>query len=359
MHTDLINSFQILKHHQTRCIPSEVAKTYEIISKDRRKKYLIYEMGFGTIIENVSNFNIINIVMMELVDSFHTQDITIRTYQSKYKVDTTKIGHAFRLKSTGPTYRQKMLKKDTPADQYAAADRFRKKTLAQLREMVKSIKLDSEENITTFKRAFILYIQKALLCPNNSRPLDPKTLPVVLDVSNPRAMNWARHILGYLVQSIKDSRAKNQKTVDGCVFALLIIYFQETYFEEGCQDEEAQPPWLDYWKGATLQKRIEVEFEDHVGLVQQAKDRTPRKTQQKVKTMKKAGSKGFKENTLALSLENEGPSDGRILGKMKHIEEHTSPPELDSELESKSESETETENGSDPDSEETIYEDLA
>ncbi|MED6223910.1 hypothetical protein PIB30_078731 [Stylosanthes scabra] len=99
-----------------------------------------------------------NIVMMELVDSFDTRDNTIKTYQGSYKVDVTKIDHTLGLKSRGPTYRPKMLKKDTPADQYAAVDVFRKKSLAQLRGMVKSIKMDSPENITTFKRAFILYI---------------------------------------------------------------------------------------------------------------------------------------------------------------------------------------------------------
>ncbi|MED6223913.1 hypothetical protein PIB30_078734, partial [Stylosanthes scabra] len=306
------------EHHRTRCSPSEVAKTYEIISKDRQKRALIHEMGFGAIVENVSNFNISNIVMMELVDSFDTRDNIIKTYQGAYKVDVTKIGDALGLKSRGSTYRQKMLKKDTPADQYAAADAFRKKSLAQLREMVKSIKLDSQENITTFKRAFILYIQKALLCPNNSGPLDPKTLPTDLDVSNPREMNWARHILGYLVQSIKDSRAKNKNCVNGCVFALLIIYLQEIHFEDGCQDEEAQPPWIDYWKGETLQERNKVEFEDPIGLIAQARDRTPRKTEKKTTTK---DVQPIKVDTLGRTLPSTLEANGRILGKRKHIEE--------------------------------------
>ncbi|MED6179604.1 hypothetical protein PIB30_002428 [Stylosanthes scabra] len=306
------------EHYRTRYSPLEIAKTYAIISKDKQKRALIHEMGFGAIVENVPNFNISNIVMMELVDSFDTRDNTIRTYQGSYKVDVTKIGHALGLKSRGLTYRQKMLKKDTPVDQYDAANALRKKTLAQLREMVKSIKMDSPENITTFKRAFILYIQKTLLCPNISGPLDPRTLTTVLDVSNPREMNWARHVLGYLVQSIKELRAKNQKSVDGCVFALLIIYLQETHFEEGCQDEEAQHSWIDYWKGETLQEKIKVEFEDPIGLVAQARERTPRKIEKKTTTkgvqLKKAEALG---RTLPTSLEDKG----RILGKRKHIEE--------------------------------------
>ncbi|MED6222822.1 hypothetical protein PIB30_068199 [Stylosanthes scabra] len=255
-----------------------------------------------------------------------------------------------------------MLKKDTPADQYAAADAFRKKSLAQLRKMVKSIKTDSPENITTFKRAFILYIQKALLCPNNSGPLDPKTLITVLDVSNPREMNWARHVLGYLVQSIKDSIAKNQKSVDGCVFALLIIYLQETHFDEGCQDEEAQPPWIDYWKGETLQEKIKVEFEDPIGLVAQARERMPRKTQKKTTTK---GMQPKKAEALGRILPSSLEAKGQILWKRKHVEEsdYESELEYESESEDGSNAEDDAEDGSHAeygsDSEATVYEDPA
>ncbi|MED6219922.1 hypothetical protein PIB30_040298 [Stylosanthes scabra] len=123
-----------------------------------------------------------------------------------------------------------MLKKEVPREQYEAADKFRKKSLADLRDMVTQIKLDTEENITNFKRAFILHVQKAILCPNNSKPLSPKTLPTILDVTNPRAMNWGRHVYSFLLNGITEMKKKNLKSVDSCVFALLIIYFQETHF---------------------------------------------------------------------------------------------------------------------------------
>ncbi|MED6118153.1 hypothetical protein PIB30_000135 [Stylosanthes scabra] len=135
-------------------------------------------------------------------------------------------------------------------------------TLTQLREIVTKIELNSKEKVTKIKRAFILYIQKALLCPNNSASLDPKTLPTILDVTNSRGMNRARHIYSYLLQSITNTRTKNLKIVDGCVFALLITYFQETYFEKGSQEKDAQPQWLDFRRGQILRKRIKVEFED-------------------------------------------------------------------------------------------------
>ncbi|MED6139726.1 hypothetical protein PIB30_086494 [Stylosanthes scabra] len=113
---------------------------------------------------------------MELVDSFHIPDSIIRTNIGRFKVDATKVGHALGLNATGGLYRQKMLKKEVPREQYEATDKSRKKSLADLRDMVTQRALDTEENITNFKRAFILYVQKPILCPNNSKPLSPKTL---------------------------------------------------------------------------------------------------------------------------------------------------------------------------------------
>ncbi|MED6146272.1 hypothetical protein PIB30_032989 [Stylosanthes scabra] len=199
------------KSHRTRCSPFELAKTY--IDLSQQKWALVHEMRFGTLAENVSNYYFSNLIMMELADSFHIPDSTIRTNVGKFKIDATKVGNAFELNSRGGLYRQKMLKKELPAEQYEAANAFKKKTLADLRDMVYNIKLDSEENITLFKRAFILYVQKAVLCPNNSNPLSPKILPTILDVSNPREMNWGQHVYSFLLDGIagRNNRIKKEE----------------------------------------------------------------------------------------------------------------------------------------------------
>ncbi|MED6166972.1 hypothetical protein PIB30_114666, partial [Stylosanthes scabra] len=84
--------------------------TYTVLSNE--KKALVHEMGFGALAENVSNYNFSNLIMMELVDSFHIPDSTIRTNIGRFKVDASKVGHALGLNATGGLYRQKMLKKE-------------------------------------------------------------------------------------------------------------------------------------------------------------------------------------------------------------------------------------------------------
>ncbi|MED6123122.1 hypothetical protein PIB30_046298 [Stylosanthes scabra] len=148
------------KTHRTRCSPSEVAKTYKDLGDQKRA--LVHEMGFGVLAENMSNYKFSNLIMMELADSFHILDSTIRTNVGKFKIDATKVGHAFGLNAQGRLYRHKVIEKQVIAAQYEVVESFRKKTLADLRDMVYTIPLESEENITKFKRAFILYVQKAL-----------------------------------------------------------------------------------------------------------------------------------------------------------------------------------------------------
>ncbi|MED6152256.1 hypothetical protein PIB30_090180 [Stylosanthes scabra] len=183
------------KCHRTRCSPSELARTYAVLSNE--KKALVHKMGFGALAENVSNYNFSNLIMMELVDSFHILDSTIRTNIGRFKVDATK---------------------------------------------------------------------KVVLCPNNLKPLSPKTLPTILDVTNPRAMNWGWHVYSFLLNSIMKMKKKNLKSADGCVFALLIIYIQETHFGVDSEEADAQPPWLVYWKDSILKRRIKYEFEDPADL---------------------------------------------------------------------------------------------
>ncbi|MED6213992.1 hypothetical protein PIB30_098762, partial [Stylosanthes scabra] len=295
------------KCHRTRCSPSELAKTYAVLSNE--KKALVHEMGFGALAENVSNYNFSNLIM-ELVDSFHIPDSTIRTNIGRFKEDATKVGHALGMNATGGLYRQKMLKKEVPPEQYEAADKYRKKSLADLRDMVTQIQLDTKEGITNFKRAFILYVQKA----------------------------------------------KNLKSVDGCVFALLIIYFQETHFGVDSEEPDAQPPWLVYWKDSMLKQRIKYEFEDPAGLAHQARSGTLTRPQKIIKTKIKIPptKKEIMKSTLVKSLQIEGPPlQKKILGKRKQIEEQKS----SSESEPESESESESETASDSDFEKTLSED--
>ncbi|MED6119795.1 hypothetical protein PIB30_014841 [Stylosanthes scabra] len=52
-----------------------------------------------------------------------------------------------------------------------------------------------------------------------------------------------------------------------CVYVLMIIYFHETHFGEDSKEDEAQPPWIRYWTGDKLKKRIRQEKRHEAGLL--------------------------------------------------------------------------------------------
>ncbi|MED6142444.1 hypothetical protein PIB30_113752, partial [Stylosanthes scabra] len=85
---------QYNKSNRTRCSPSDVAKLLEKLSSEQ--KAVVRDMGFGAL-ENLSILNISKKMMMELVDSFNTNDNSMRTTLGRIKLDASKIGDALGL----------------------------------------------------------------------------------------------------------------------------------------------------------------------------------------------------------------------------------------------------------------------
>ncbi|MED6112763.1 hypothetical protein PIB30_064605 [Stylosanthes scabra] len=85
---------KLKKSNKTRCSPSDVAKLLEKLSSEQ--KAVVRDMGFGAL-ENLSILNISKKIMMELVDSFNTNDNSMRTSLLRIKLDASKIGDALGL----------------------------------------------------------------------------------------------------------------------------------------------------------------------------------------------------------------------------------------------------------------------
>ncbi|MED6135037.1 hypothetical protein PIB30_042509 [Stylosanthes scabra] len=95
---------QYNKSNRTRCSPSDVAELLEKLSSEQ--KAVVRDMGFGAL-ENLSILNISKKIMIELVDSFNTNDNSMRTTLGRIKPDASKIGHALGLNARGNTYEKK------------------------------------------------------------------------------------------------------------------------------------------------------------------------------------------------------------------------------------------------------------
>ncbi|MED6164747.1 hypothetical protein PIB30_093135, partial [Stylosanthes scabra] len=196
------------KSNRTRCSPSDVAKLLEKLSSEQ--KAVVRDMGFGAL-ENLSILNISKKMMMELVDSFNTNDNSMRTTLGRIKLDASKIGDALGLNARGKTYEKKIENKKLSDEQKAVVNSFKGVTLLSLKRTIIETIVDSEENTRKFKRAFILFIQKAFLCATNTNPLSPKHFPAIVNVGNTREMNWARHVCSFLLDGIAEMKRKKSQ----------------------------------------------------------------------------------------------------------------------------------------------------
>ncbi|MED6214476.1 hypothetical protein PIB30_103468, partial [Stylosanthes scabra] len=70
----------------------------------------------------------------------------------------------------------------------------------------------------------------------------------------------------------------------------MIIYFHETHFGENSKEIEAQPPWLAYWIGKTIKKRLKQEKKHDVGLLKTGEMKAKKDKLEKKKTTMRAPS---------------------------------------------------------------------
>ncbi|MED6171849.1 hypothetical protein PIB30_044635 [Stylosanthes scabra] len=116
-------------------------------------------------------------------------------------------------------------------------------------------------------RAFVLFIRKCFLLPTSPTNVTLRALRTIFDIENTRRRNWALHVHNFLLEEVKKAKLQNTKSTNGCCYAMLIIYFHETHFGKDAKDPEAQPPWIKYWTGGTLWKRLKEEKRHVAGLI--------------------------------------------------------------------------------------------
>ncbi|MED6207045.1 hypothetical protein PIB30_032161, partial [Stylosanthes scabra] len=206
------------------------------------KMQLVNEMGFSSLISIPP--------VKQLVDCFDVHQNMLKTPYGDISITTTKTGEAMGLNATGEYIPLKIKTAELTEEDKEILKPFENKTSAWLKTMLKEIKVDGEENRTKFKRAFILVIQKS-----------------------------------FLLKGIETYKSSNKKSVDGCLYALMIIYFHESRFGKNPPESSTrQQPWIHYWTGKLIQERVAIESANATGLIAQAKMKVDKK---KGKTQKK------------------------------------------------------------------------
>ncbi|QHO25308.1 uncharacterized protein DS421_12g379980 [Arachis hypogaea] len=188
------------------------------------KKAIVRDLGFGGLM-HIPPLRVHHQLLRELANNFKLGENRLETGYGSFKITPRKIGRALGINATGDLFPQKVEYKKLSEDDKIIFRRFQGKTLKSLTDEMMDIGVGNEEERLMFKRIFILYIQMAFLLPTTINKISPVHLAPIFQMDSITERNWGGHVLTFIVKGITDYKEKKKKAIDGCLFALMIIYF--------------------------------------------------------------------------------------------------------------------------------------
>ncbi|QHO02487.1 uncharacterized protein DS421_13g424250 [Arachis hypogaea] len=280
------------------------------------KKTIVRDLGFGGLM-HIPPLRVHHQLLRELANNFKLGENRLETGYGSFKITPRKIGHALGINATGKLFPQKVEYKKLSEDDKIIFRRFQGKTLKSLTDEMMDIGVGNEEERLMFKRIFILYIQMAFLLPTTINKISPVHLAPIFEMDDISERNWGE---------------KKKKAIDGCLFALMIIYFHLSENKGKKRAERPPKPWIANWSKEQLVERMNAETEEI--LVKKEK-------KQEIKKTKKRNA----NSTSSLEKETTTNSDSST-SEMDSRKRKKSQEESDSDSESKSESSDESEKSS-------------
>ncbi|RYR58915.1 hypothetical protein Ahy_A05g024774 isoform A [Arachis hypogaea] len=115
-----------------------------------------------------------------------------------------------------------------------------------------------------FKRIFILYIQMAFLLPRTINKISLVHLAPIFNMDRIIEGNWGAYVLNFIIKGITNYRLKKKKSIDDCLFALMIIYFHLAKNKDKKGEEKPGLPLVSNWNREQLVVRMRAEIDGHM-----------------------------------------------------------------------------------------------
>ncbi|QHO56412.1 uncharacterized protein DS421_3g73480 [Arachis hypogaea] len=288
------------------------------------KKMIVRDLGFSGLM-HIPSLKVHHQVLRELANNF------------KLGENRLEIGY-------GDLFPQKINYKKLSEDDKEIFRRFEGKTLKNLTDEMMDIGVGNEQDRLMFKRIFILYIQMAFFLPTTINKISPVHLAPIFEIDTITKRNWGGHVLSFIIKGITDYKEKKKKAIDGCLFAVTIIYFHLSKNKDKKRAERPPKPWIVNWSKEQLVERMRAEIEENMASstsssetettdsdsstseseTQEDSEDSPRK--QPSKKGKKIDSKKRKKSQEDSDSESES-TDETQFKKKKVVVEHSSPEE--------------------------------
>ncbi|QHN93052.1 uncharacterized protein DS421_17g589360 [Arachis hypogaea] len=256
----------LLQTKDLKCATHLLSDKFRNMSEE--KKTIVRDLGFGGLM-HIPPLRVHHQVLRELANNFKLGENRLKTGYGSFKINPRKIGHALGINATdnslkimGDLFPQKVDYKKLSEDDKVIFRRFQGRTLKSLTNEMMDISVGNEEDRLMFKRIFILYIQMAFLLPMTINKISPVHLAPIFEMDSITERNWGGHVLTFIVKGITDYKEKKKKAIDGCLFALVIIYFHLSKNKGKKRAERPPKPWIANWSKEQLVERMNAETEE-------------------------------------------------------------------------------------------------
>ncbi|QHO06266.1 uncharacterized protein DS421_14g453230 [Arachis hypogaea] len=263
-----------------KCATHLLSEKFRNMSEE--KKTIVRDLGFGGLM-HIPPLRVHHQILKELANSFKLGENRLETGCGSFKVRPKIIGVAWhqRIRDLFP---QKVNYKDLSEDDKQIFRRFQGKTLKNLTDEMMAIGVDNEQDRLMFKRIFILYIQMAFLLPTTITKISPVHMAPIFKMDTITERNWGAHVLNFIIKGITDYNLKKKKAIDGCLFALMIVYFHLSKNKDKKRAERPPEPWIANWTREQLIERMRAEMEEHMSETEEdSEDSTRKQPTQKAK----------------------------------------------------------------------------
>ncbi|QHN78378.1 uncharacterized protein DS421_19g660870 [Arachis hypogaea] len=181
-----------------------------------------------------------------------------------------------------------------------------------------AIGVDNEQDRLMFKRIFILYIQMAFLLPTTINKISHVHLAPIFKMDTITERNWGAHVLNFIIKGITDYNLKKNKSIDGCLFVLMIVYFHLSKNKDKKRAERPPEPWIANWTREQLIERMRAEMEEYMSETEEDSEDSPRKQpSQKAKKMESKKRKKIQEDSDSESKSIDESKESSPMEKQK------------------------------------------
>ncbi|RYQ96666.1 hypothetical protein Ahy_B08g092508 [Arachis hypogaea] len=246
-----------------KCATKLLSEKFE--KKSEPKKEIIHELGFGGLM-NIPPMNVPHKLLKELANSFKLGKNTLETSYGSFQIKPKTIRAAFGLNASGDLFPDKVSYKNLFEENQLIFRRFQGNTLKKLTDEMMSIGVENEQDRLMFKRIFIFYIQMAFLFPSTITKVSPVHIALIFEMEKITKGNWGAHILNFLIKGITNYHLKKKKSIDGCLYALMIIYFHLAKNKDKKGEKKPEVSW----NREQLVARIRAEIDGHMDIVKMA-----------------------------------------------------------------------------------------